>query len=74
VAGFIGSNLLETLLKLEQQALLTMHQLRNLIIHEYAEDLNVLTNALQTGYSFVPALINVANKVIAEIELRKMEI
>jgi uncharacterized protein YutE (UPF0331/DUF86 family) len=50
---------------------LTMRQLRNQMIHEYVEDLNVLTNALQTGLSFVPALVNVANKIIAQIKRRE---
>ena len=30
----------------------------------------VLVNALQSGHAFVPTLIAVANKMIAEIELR----
>jgi len=49
---------------------MTMCNLRNLMIHEYIEDLAVLTSALQTGHAFVPALIAAANKMITEIERR----
>lgn len=47
-----------------------MRNLRNQMIHEYVEDPVVLTNALQSGHVFVPALIAAANKMIAEIERR----
>lgn len=49
---------------------MTMRQLRNQMVHEYVEDLTVLTSALQTGHDFVPAIIAVANKLLAEIERR----
>ncbi len=49
---------------------MTMRNLRNQMIHEYVEDPVVLVNALQSGHAFVPTLIAVANKMIAEIELR----
>lgn len=49
---------------------MTMRSLRNQMIHEYVEDMLVLTSALQTGHAFVPALIAAANKMIAEIERR----
>ncbi len=49
---------------------ITMRQLRNLMVHEYAEDLTVLSSALQTGHDFVPVLIAVANKLMAEIDRR----
>lgn len=49
---------------------MTMRNLRNQMVHEYVEDLVVLTNALQTGHSFVPALVATANKMIAEVESR----
>jgi len=49
---------------------MTMRSLRNQMIHEYVEDLAVLTSALQTGHAFVPALIATANKMITEIERR----
>ncbi len=49
---------------------MAMRQLRNQMVHEYVEDLTVLTSALQTGHAFVPALVAVANKLMAEIERR----
>lgn len=49
---------------------MTMRNLRNQMVHEYVEDLVVLTSALQTGHAFVPTLIDAANKMIAEIEQR----
>ena len=49
---------------------MTMRNLRNQMIHEYVEDPVVLISALQSGHAFVPALIAVANKMIAEIERR----
>lgn len=52
------------------EAWMTMRQLRNQMVQEYVEDLTVLTSALQTGHDFVPAIIAVANKLLAEIERR----
>jgi hypothetical protein len=49
---------------------MTMRNLRNQMVHEYVEDLVVLTNALQTGHGFVPVLVATANKMIAEVESR----
>lgn len=49
---------------------MAMRQLRNQMVHEYVEDLTVLTSALQTGHAFVPALIAVGNKLTAEIDRR----
>jgi len=49
---------------------ITIRQLRNQMIHEYVEDLEILTHALQTGHAFVPALAAIANKMIAEAEQR----
>lgn len=49
---------------------MAMRSLRNQMVHEYVEDPVVLTNALQTGHAFVPALIATANNMIAEIERR----
>jgi len=49
---------------------MVMRNLRNQMIHEYVEDLVVLTSALQTGHAFVPALIVTADQMIAEIERR----
>jgi len=49
---------------------MTMRNLRNQMVHEYVEDTVVLVNALQSGHTFVPALIAGARKMLAEIELR----
>ena len=49
---------------------IAMRQLRNQMVHEYVEDLTVLASALQTGHAFVPALVAVANKLMAEIDRR----
>lgn len=49
---------------------MTMRNLRNQMVHEYVEDMVVLSSALQTGHAFVPALIATANKMLAEIERR----
>ncbi len=49
---------------------MTMRNLRNQMIHEYVEDPVILSNALQSGHYFVPALIATASKMIAEIERR----
>ena len=49
---------------------MTMRELRNQMVHEYVEDLAVLTTALSSGHSFVQQLIESANAMIAEIEHR----
>ena len=49
---------------------ITMRQLRNQMVHEYVEDLTVLTSALQAGYDFVPILIAAVNKLTTEIDRR----
>ncbi len=49
---------------------IAMRQLRNQMVHEYVEDLTVLTSALQTGHAFVPVLIAAANKLMAEMDRR----
>ena len=49
---------------------LAMRQLRNQMVHEYVEDMSVLASALQTGHTFVPALIEAVNKLLAEIDRR----
>jgi uncharacterized protein with HEPN domain len=49
---------------------MTMRELRNQMVHEYVEDLVVLSNALVTGHGFVPALIDAAEKMIHEIANR----
>jgi hypothetical protein len=50
---------------------MAMRNLRNQMVHEYVEDPVMLASALQAGHAFVPALIAVANGMIAEIERRE---
>jgi hypothetical protein len=40
------------------------------MVHEYIEDLDVLSSALQNGHIFVPTLIAAANNMVVEIERR----
>jgi len=49
---------------------MTMRQLRNQMVHEYVEDPEILSSALQTGHEFVPELLIAANKMISELEQR----
>jgi hypothetical protein len=49
---------------------MTMRKLRNQMIHEYTEDLTVLSSALQSGYEFVSTLIAAAAKLVEEVERR----
>ena len=49
---------------------MAMRSLRNQMVHEYVEDPVLLSSALRTGHDFVPALIDTANKMIAESERR----
>ena len=44
---------------------MTMRKLRDEMIHEYVEDLTVLTSALQTAHDFVIPLVAVAENLIA---------
>jgi hypothetical protein len=48
-------------------AWMTMRRLRNQMVHEYIEDAMVLKSALQTGHRFVPVLIDVAQRLTAQI-------
>ena len=43
-----------------------MRRLRNQMVHEYIEDLAVLTSALSSGHAFVPVLIAAAQRCVAE--------
>jgi hypothetical protein len=43
-----------------------MRRLRNQMVHEYIEDLAVLTSALRNGHAFVPALVAAARCCTAE--------
>lgn len=47
-------------------AWMEMRKLRNQMVHEYIEDLTVLTSALRSGHAFVPMLIACARKCTAE--------
>ena len=43
-----------------------MRRLRNQMVHEYIEDLAVLSSALRSGHRFVPSLVAAARNCIAE--------
>jgi hypothetical protein len=43
-----------------------MRRLRNQMVHEYIEDLAVLTSALRNGHAFVPVLVAAARRCVAE--------
>lgn len=45
-----------------------MRKLRNQMVHEYIEDIEVLVNALQTGHAFVPMLIDTAQRLSSQID------
>jgi hypothetical protein len=45
-----------------------MRRLRNQMVHEYIEDLTVLTSALRNGHAFVPALVATARRCTAEAQ------
>ena len=47
---------------------MVMRRLRNQMVHEYIEDLTVLSSALRSGHAFVPALVNGASRCVAEVE------
>lgn len=49
-------------------AWLEMRKLRNQMVHEYIEDLEVLASALRGGHDFVPALVSSARRSVAEAE------
>ena len=44
--------------------------LRNQMVHEYIEDLDILTSAIQSAQLFVPMLNDVANKLLTELKKR----
>jgi uncharacterized protein with HEPN domain len=44
-----------------------MRRLRNQMVHEYIEDLQILSSALRTGHDFVPVLITAAQACLAEV-------
>lgn len=43
-----------------------MRRLRNQMVHEYIEDLAVLTSALRSGHAFVPVLVKAARRCVSE--------
>jgi hypothetical protein len=43
-----------------------MRRLRNQMVHEYIEDMTVLTSALRAGHAFVPTLVTAARRCVAE--------
>ncbi|NMG73797.1 hypothetical protein [Aromatoleum diolicum] len=45
---------------------MVMRKLRNQMVHEYVEDPTILCSALLAGHAFVPALIGVADRFVAE--------
>lgn len=48
-------------------AWMQMRHLRNQMVHEYIEDLVVLTSALRSGHAFVPALLAAAGRCVAQV-------
>lgn len=47
-----------------------MRRLRNQMVHEYIEDLAVLTSALRAGHAFVPVLVAAARRCVGEARRR----
>jgi hypothetical protein len=47
---------------------LEIRKLRNQMVHEYIEDLTILTSALQAGHDFVPVLMGTSKRLTAQIE------
>lgn len=45
-------------------------KLRNQMVHEYIEDRHLLADALSAGAEFVPSMVQVAGRLIAEAERR----
>jgi hypothetical protein len=46
---------------------LEIRKLRNQMVHEYIEDLAILSSALQAGHAYVPVLIDTAKRLTAQI-------
>lgn len=47
---------------------LEIRKLRNQMVHEYIEDLAILASALQAGHAYVPVLMDVAQRLTAQID------
>lgn len=45
-----------------------MRRLRNQMVHEYIEDLAVLTSALRSGHAFVPVLVAAARRCVVQAQ------
>lgn len=45
-----------------------LRRLRNQMVHEYIEDMAVLSSALRSGHAFVPTLVAAARRCVAEAE------
>lgn len=45
-----------------------LRRLRNQMVHEYIEDVAVLSSALRSGHAFVPTLVAAARRCVAEAE------
>ena len=52
---------------------LTMRKLRNQMVHEYVEDPEILSNALQAGHGYTATLISTANRMLDELKARGWE-
>ena len=44
-----------------------MRRLRNQMVHDYVEDMQVLSSALRSGHDFVPASVEAARRCIAQV-------
>lgn len=49
---------------------MTIRQLRNQMVHEYMEDMTVLSSAIQSGHDFVPVLLRAAEAMTGQLALR----
>lgn len=49
---------------------LSIHQLRNQMVHEYIEDMAILASALQAGHASVATLLRAADMMATQLELR----
>lgn len=49
---------------------LEMRKLRNQMVHEYIEDLVILSNALKVGHEFVVTLVNTAERFVVQAQRR----
>ena len=47
---------------------LLIRKLRNQMVHEYIEDLALLSSALQTGHAHVPSLVHAASQMMAQTQ------